>query len=36
MDLGQGNQRGDEKLITSFTTKQKRCVEKKQGQGRLK
>jgi hypothetical protein len=28
MDLGQGNQRGDEKLTSSFTTKQKGWVKK--------
>jgi len=36
MDHGKGNRRGDEKLITSLTTKQKGWVKKKQGQGRLK
>jgi len=29
IDLGQGNQRGDEKLTTSLTIEQNRCVEKK-------
>jgi hypothetical protein len=36
MDPGQNNRRGDEKLTTSLTTKQKGWVKKKQIQGRLK